>query len=94
MLAMVAQEMEPQVVDRSLIGRLELAGKDVPYVDLIDWPFLGTKLVADSTEYTYTRSFPIFGHSAVMPEAVDALKAQGKSILIVERPERYYVYTA
>jgi hypothetical protein len=28
-----------------------------------------------------------------MPEAVAALRAQGKSILIVERPERYYVYT-
>lgn len=91
---MVTQEMEPQAVDRSLIGRLGLAGKDVPYVDLVDWPFLGTKLSVDGTEYTYTRSFPIFGHSAVMPEAVDALKAKGKSILIVERPERYYVYTA
>ncbi len=91
---MVTQEVEPQTVDRSLIGRLELAGKDVPYVDLIDWPFLGTRLAVDATEYTYTRSFPIFGHSAVMPEAIDALTAQGKSILIVERPERYYVYTA
>jgi hypothetical protein len=94
MLPMVTQQMEPQAIDRALIGTLELAGHDLPYVDLVDWPFLSTKLELDGTEYAYIRSFPIKGHSAVMPAAIDGLRAQGKAILIVERPDRYYVYTA
>jgi hypothetical protein len=95
MQSMVAeQQTEPQQIDPSLIGTLELAGAGVPYVDLEEWPFVGTRLVVDSTEYTYNRSFIIQGHSAVMPAAVAELQAQGRKILVVERKERYYVYVA
>jgi len=92
---MVAEaQAQPREIDRSLIGTLELGGDEVPYVDLEDWPFIGSKVVVDGTEYTYARSFIIQGHSAVMPAAVAELKAQGKSILVVERRDRYYVYVA
>lgn len=92
---MVAQQQaEPLEVDSSLIGTLELAGSEVPYVDLNDWPFIGTRLVVDGAQYTYNRSFIITGHSAVMPQAVAELQAQGHQILVVERQGRYYVYVA
>jgi hypothetical protein len=95
MQSMVAQqETEPLEIDPSLIGTLELAGSEVPHVDLKDWPFIGSRLVVDGTEYTYNRSFNILGHSAVMPAAVAELQAQGRSILVVERKDRYYVYVA
>jgi hypothetical protein len=95
MQSMVAQqETEPQEIDASLIGTLGLAGFDVPYVDLKDWPFIGSRLVVDGDEYTYNRSFNILGHSAVMPAAVAELQAQGCNILVVERQDRYYVYVA
>jgi hypothetical protein len=92
---MVAEaQTQPQEIDRALIGTLDLAGDEVPYVDLEHWPFIGAKLAVDGTEYTYVRSFIIQGHSAVMPAAVAELKAQGKSILVAERKDRYYVYVA
>lgn len=92
---MVAQQQtEPLEVDSSLIGTLELAGSEVPYVDLNEWPFIGTRLAVDAAGYTYNRSFIITGHSAVMPQAVAELQAQGHRILVVERQGRYYVYVA
>ena len=95
MQSMVAlQQTEPLEVDPSLIGTLELAGAQVPYVDLNGWPFIGTRLVVDGTEYNYNRSFTIRGHSAVMPQAVAELQSQGHQILVVERQDRYYVYVA
>ena len=94
MQSMVAQEGAPLEVDPSLIGTLELAGFAVPYVDLQELPFLGTRLAVDDTEYTYNRSFNILGHSAVMPAAVAELQAQGRKILVAQRKDRYYVYVA
>lgn len=95
MQSMVTQEAaDPLEVDRALLGTLGLAGFDVPYVDLNEWPFIGTRLVVDDTAYTYNRSFIIAGHSAVMPGAVQELRAQGHSILVAERKGRYYVYVA
>lgn len=88
------QETEPLEIDRALIGTLELAGAEVPYVDLEAWPFIGSRLAVDGTEYVYNRSFIIQGHSAVMPVAVAELQAQGRNILVVERKDRYYVYVA
>jgi hypothetical protein len=95
MQSMVAQqETDPLEIEPSSIGTLELAGAEVPYVDLEAWPFIGSRLVVDGTEYTYNRSFNIQGHSAVMPAAVAGLQAQSRKILVVERKDRYYVYVA
>jgi len=95
MQAMAAgPQTETQEIDRALVGTLGLAAFSVPYVDLEDWPFIGSRLVLDGTEYTYNRSFNILGHSAVMPAAVAKLRAQGKNILVAQRKDRYYVYVA
>jgi hypothetical protein len=84
----------PLQLDPALVGALELGAFDVPYVDLNDAPFVHTRLRLDGTEYTYQRSFPVKGHSAVMPQAVAELLGQGRSILVVERNERYLLYVA
>ena len=44
--------------------------------------------------YRYDRSYPIKGHSAIMPRFLREQMAAGKKPLIVERPSRYYVYFA
>lgn len=44
--------------------------------------------------YRYERSYPIKGHSAVMPQYLREQSSAGKRPLIVERPDRYYVYFA
>lgn len=91
---MVAQE-EPRVdVDPAAIGTFELAGRELPYVDLEEAPAIHTRLRSGDVQYVYQRSFPLKGHSAVMPEAIAELQAKGCRILIVERNERYLVYVA
>jgi len=81
-------------VDPKQLGVLELADLELPYIDLEEAPAARNKLVLYDTEYTYLRSFPIKGHSAIMPGVVEEQIAAGKRILIAERNERYYVYVA
>ena len=81
-------------IEPSLIGTLELAGFEVPYVDLEDEPFVHTRVRVGDTEYGYERSYPIKGHSAVMPAAIAGLRSQGRRVLVAERSERYLVYVA
>lgn len=81
-------------IDASLVGTLELAGLEVPYVDIEAFPDVRSRLLVAGIEYAYERTFPIKGHSAVMPAAIEELLADGKRILVAERDERYYVYLA
>ena len=94
MQSMTTQEAAPLEIDRSLIGTLDLEGLQVPYVYLADRPFAHTRLRVDGTEYTYDRSYPVKGHSAVMPGFIVELQAEGRQVLVAERSERYYVYLA
>ncbi len=91
---MATQQAEALVVDRSRVGTLELGRMTVPYVDLEDEPFVSSHLRVGDAEYTYSRSFPIKGHGAVMPDVVSELLAAGRSVLVAERRERYYLYLA
>jgi hypothetical protein len=91
---MVTGEATHLEIDPASLGTLELNGFEVPYVDLEDLPAIRTRLRLRDTEYVYERTFPLKGHSAVMPAAVAELRAKGKRILVVERKERYYVYVA
>jgi len=79
-------------IDPSRIGELDLGAVKVPLVDLEDEPLVHTHLRAADTEYVYQRSYPIRGHSAVMPAYVAELLQQGRRVLVGERDERYYVY--
>ena len=81
-------------IDPSLIGTLELEGFDVSYVNLGSGPFARSHLRVGETEYIYHQSFPISGHSAVMPNAVRDLLSDEKQVLVAERSGRYYVYLA
>jgi hypothetical protein len=44
--------------------------------------------------YHYERSFPIKGHSAVLPPYLAEQMGTGRKPLLIERPTRYYVYFA
>ncbi len=91
---MAAQQLPALDIERSLVGELELDGYTVPYVDLEEAATLSSHLRVGDIEYTYDRSFPIKGHSAVMPAAVRELLASGRKVLVAERTERYLVYLA
>ncbi len=91
---MAAQEAAPLQIDATLIGELELDTLQVPYVNLDEQPYVHTRLLVGETEYTYDRSFPVKGHSAVMPAAIAEVQAEGRRPLVAERGERYYVYLA
>lgn len=91
---MVTEEATPIDIDRASLGTLELADVELPYVDLNDEPAVKTRLAVGNEEYEYVRSFPIQGHSAIMPGAVAELVAQGKRILVAERNGRYYLFVA
>ena len=81
-------------VDPSLIGTLDLGSFEVPYVQIEAAPFVHSHLRAGDVEYVYDRSYPIKGHSAVMPGDVAELFRKGRRVLVAERNERYYVYLA
>ena len=50
------------------------------------------QIKVDGRDYQYDRSYPIKGHSAIMPPYIKEQVAGGKRPLIVERPDRFYVY--
>ena len=91
---MTAQEAAPLRIDPALIGELELDALQVPYVHLGDEPFVHSRLLVGETAYTYDRSYPVTGHSAVMPGAIAQVQAEGRRVLVAERNERFYVYLA
>lgn len=71
------------------------AGVSAPFLRLnrgVDLPPVEIK-VGDQ-EYRYDRSYPIKGHSAVMPGYLQECVEQGKQPLVIERIQRYYVYLA
>ncbi len=78
-------------IELSLMGSLELEGADVPYVNLGQVAAIPVRLRVADVEYTYERSFPIKGHSAVLPEAIAELE-EGRRVLVAERQERYLIY--
>lgn len=81
-------------IDPSLVGTLHLEGLDVQLVNLGDERGVHTRLRVGETEYTYDRSFPIQGHSAVMPAAIAELRREERRLLVAERNNRYYIYVA
>ncbi len=71
------------------------AGVSAPFLRLnrgVDLPPVEIK-VGDQ-EYRYDRSYPIKGHSAVLPRYLADQIDAGQRPLIVERIQRYYVYLA
>lgn len=81
-------------VEHSRVGTLELEGLTATYVNLEGEPAVPTHLVVSGIEYTYERSVPVKGHSAVLPQAVTEYRNGGKRVLIAEHSERYMIYLA
>ena len=79
-------------IDPARLGTLELDGLWVPYIDLIDEDFLPMRVKIGRDEYGFESSIVILGHGAVLPHKVRTLRSAGKKPVIIERPERYYVY--
>ena len=88
------QDPGPLQLDSSALGSLDLGPVTVPYVDLVNAPYVHKRIEVSGTEYVWERTFPVKGGSAVMPDAVSELLANGKQVLVAERGERYYVYLA
>jgi hypothetical protein len=81
-------------IDRSLVGTLELEGMDAQYVNLEGYAAIPTHLNIGGIEYAYERTFPVRGHSAVLPQAITEYQNAGKRVVVAERLERYMVYLA
>lgn len=93
-VAASSEALLPLEVSPATMGELDLGEFAVPYIDLEEAPYIHTHISVGSTQYAYERSFPIKGHSAVMPAAVSELLAAGKRILVAERSDRYVMYVA
>ena len=81
-------------IDPEGVGTLWLDSLGVPYVYLEGIDSVQARLRLGETEYAYERSYPVKGHSAVMPQDARELMEQGKRLLVAERGERFYVYLA
>jgi hypothetical protein len=81
--------------DDALLVPLELDRLTVPMLRLTEDgpPPLADIKVGDQA-YAYDRSYPVKGYSAVMPRYVSEQVAAGKKPLVIERPERLYLYWA
>ncbi len=93
-VAMASETTDALQINDTHVGVLQLEGFEVPYTQLDDEENIHTNLRVGETQYTYDRSFPMTGHSAVMPAAIAELQAEGRQVLVAERSERYYVYLA
>ena len=77
--------LEPFATDGVLVPLLRLTAEEEPP---------DSQIKVGDQPYQYERSYPIKGHSAVMPGYLREQLAAGKKPLIVERPTRFYVYLA
>jgi hypothetical protein len=81
-------------LDPKDLGTLDLDGAWVPYADLHYMDFLPTRIKLGADEYAYNSSMIISGHGAVLPQRIKALRGAGKTPIIVERDDRYYVFVS
>lgn len=81
-------------LDDTLMEPFLEAGVAVPIIRFnVEEPPAADLRVGD-TAYHYDRSYPIKGHSAVMPAYLREQLDAGKKPLLIERPDRFYVYLA
>lgn len=81
-------------IEPALVGTLEMEGATAPYTNLERFPAIPSHLSVGGVEYAYERSFPIQGHSAVLPQAIAELKEAGKQVVVAERNQRYILFVA
>ena len=87
--------MAKMELDDSLLEPFDTDDLTVPLIRLTSEPEPpDAQLMLGNAEYKYDRSYPIKGHSAVMPGYLREQLAAGKKPLLIERPERFYLYFA
>ena len=81
-------EFEPADLDVFVID-----GMNVPEIrQTTGEPAPKIEIKVGGQSYRYDRSVPIKGHSAVLPQYLREQMAAGKHPLLIERPDRLYVY--
>lgn len=85
----------PQDFDETLIEPFFADGFSVPLIRITtaEMPPSSDIMVGEQP-YHYERSYPIKGHSAVMPGFLREQLDSGKQPLLIERETRFYVYLA
>ena len=78
-------------LDELEIETLPLDGIEVPRIRFYGAPPY-TQARLGEREYRYERSFPVKGHGAKLPNFLREQMAAGKSPLLLERDERFYLY--
>ena len=77
------------------IEPFHLDGLTVPLIRMtLDGLPPDSRIKVGDDAYAYDRSYPIKGHSAVMPAYLVEQIATGKKPMVIERPERFYIYFA
>ena len=80
-------------LEDDLMDAFEVEGLVVPLVKLAAG-LLDVEIRVGEQIFKYDRSYPIKGHSATMPPYLQEQIGAGKKALLVERPDRFYVYLA
>lgn len=78
-------------LDETQLESLPLDGMEVPRIRLYGPPPY-TEATLGGREYRYERSFPVKGHGANLPNFIREQVDAGKTPLILERANRFYVY--
>ncbi len=84
MLELADDQLEPFPVDAFLVPLLRLTRGGPPPV----------QVRVGGRTYHYDRSYPFKGQGAVLPRYLREQLAAGKQPLLIERPDRFYVYLA
>jgi hypothetical protein len=81
-------------LDEDAIEAFPVDGLVVPLVRMTSAPVPPVQLRVEGHDYQYDSSYPIKGYAAIMPSYIKEQIAGGKRPLLVERPDRFYVYFA
>lgn len=82
------------LLEDTLLEPFTIEGITVPLIRMTTGGLPEVELRVGDDEFVYDRSYPIKGHSAVMPGYLRTQIASGKQPLVIERPDRFYVYFA
>jgi hypothetical protein len=81
-------------LEETLLEPLPISGLVVPVIRMTLDGLPDVDLSVGGHAYHYDRSYPIKGFSAVLPRYLTEQMAAGKKPLLIERPDRLYVYFA
>ena len=81
-----------QSFDLTQLEEFPLDGMIVPRIRMYTDSLPDINIQVGEQPFQYDRSCPIKGHSAILPGQIRDALAAGKRPLVIERPDRFYVY--